>query len=48
MFFTEEHELFRASIQDFLQQEVVPKADKWEAEGKIDREVFKKMGEMGF
>ncbi len=48
LFFTEEHEMFRQSIQDFLNQEVVPHLNKWEEEGKIDREVYLKMGEMGF
>lgn len=48
LFFTEEHEMFRQSIQDFLKQEVVPHLNKWEEEGKIDHEVYRKMGEMGF
>ena len=30
MYFTEEHEAFRASFKDFLQKEVVPFIDKWE------------------
>jgi len=30
MYFTEEHELFRKSLQDFLQKEVVPHIEKWE------------------
>ena len=30
MYFTEEHNLFRESIQDFLKKEVVPNIDKWE------------------
>lgn len=48
LFFTEEHELFRASIQDFLKQEVLPFTKEWEEKGQIDRSVMKKMGEMGF
>ncbi len=48
LFFNEEHELFRASIQDFLKQEVIPYTNDWEAKGQIDRSVMKKMGEMGF
>ena len=48
MFFTEEHELFRKSLQDFLQQEVIPNTDKWEKNGQIDKSVLLKMGEMGF
>lgn len=48
MYFTEEHEAFRQSFKDFLQKEVVPHIDKWEASGTIDRFVWKKFGEMGY
>ncbi len=47
-YFTEEHELFRTSLQDFLQKEVVPHIEKWEKTGTIERFIWKKMGEMGF
>jgi acyl-CoA dehydrogenase len=47
-YFTEEHDLFRASFQDFLQKEVVPHIEKWEKTGTIERFIWKKMGEMGF
>jgi acyl-CoA dehydrogenase len=48
MYFTEEHEAFRASFKDFLQKEVVPHINKWEKEGKIERFIWKKFGEMGY
>ena len=48
MYFTEEHDLFRESIQDFLKKEVVPHVDKWEETGTIDRFIWKKFGDMGF
>lgn len=48
MYFTEEHNLFRKSLQDFLQKEVVPHIDKWEQTGNIDRFIWKKFGDMGF
>ncbi len=48
MYFTEEHQLFRKSLQDFLQKEVVPHIDKWEKSGTIERFIWKKFGEMGF
>jgi len=48
MYFTEEHEAFRQSFKDFLQKEVVPHIDKWEASGTIDRFIWKKFGEMGY
>ncbi len=48
MYFTEEHEVFRQSFRDFLKKEVVPHVDRWEEAGFIDKEVFKKFGEMGY
>jgi len=48
MYFTEEHELFRKSLKDFLQKEVVPHIDKWEETGTVERFIWKKMGDMGF
>lgn len=48
MYFTEEHNAFRKSFQDFLQKEVVPHIDKWEKTGTIERFIWKKFGEMGY
>ena len=48
MYFTEEHEVFRASFKEFLKKEVVPHIDKWEKEGSIERFIWKKFGEMGY
>lgn len=48
VYFSEEHQLFRASFRDFLQKEVVPYIEQWEKSGTIDRFIWKKMGEMGF
>ena len=48
MYFTEEHDAFRASFKDFLQKEVVPYIDKWEKTGTIERFIWKKFGEMGY
>ena len=47
-YFTEEHQLFRASFRDFLLKEVVPHIEKWEKSGTIERFIWKKFGEMGF
>lgn len=46
--FTEEHELLRQSFRKFLEKEVVPHIEKWEAEKKCEKEIFRKMGEHGF
>ncbi len=48
MYFTEEHESFRGSLKKFLHKEVSPYIDKWEEEGKIERFIWKKFGEMGY
>lgn len=48
MYFTEEHRLFRQSLKDFLQKEVVPHIEKWEQTGQIDRFIWEKFGEMGY
>lgn len=48
LYFTEEHNLFRTSLRDFLQKEVVPHIEKWEETGHIERFIWKKFGEMGY
>lgn len=47
-YFSEEHDLFRKSLKDFLQKEVVPYIEQWEKSGTIDRFIWKKFGDMGF
>ena len=47
-YFTEEHELFRQGLKDFLAKEVTPFIDEWEEEEKIPREIIRKFGEMGY
>ncbi|TAI46715.1 acyl-CoA dehydrogenase family protein [Flagellimonas allohymeniacidonis] len=47
-YFNEEHRLFRESLRDFLQKEVVPHVDDWEQTGVIDRSIWNKFGEMGY
>ncbi len=48
LYFTEEHHLFRESLRDFLQKEVVPHIEKWEETGHIERFIWKKFGDMGY
>ena len=47
-YFTEEHELFRQSLRTFIDKEVQPNIDQWEEDRRIPRDVWKKMGKMGF
>ena len=46
--FDEEHELFRRSFRQFLEKEVVPRNDRFERDGIMDRDVFTKAGAAGF
>ncbi|NVK51085.1 MAG: acyl-CoA dehydrogenase family protein [Cyclobacteriaceae bacterium] len=46
--FTEEHELFRQSVRDFIAKEVIPYNDEWEKQKMVSRESWKKFGENGF
>jgi citronellyl-CoA dehydrogenase len=46
--FTEEHELFRATLRAFLAREITPHVDQWERDELVPRWVWKRMGEMGF
>ena len=48
LYFTEEHQLFRESLKDFLKKEVVPHIEKWEKTGEIERFIWKKFGDMGY
>jgi alkylation response protein AidB-like acyl-CoA dehydrogenase len=45
--FDDEHEAFRATVGTFLDKEVVPHHDAWEADGIVDREVWTKAGAQG-
>jgi acyl-CoA dehydrogenase len=44
----EEHELLRAQIRRFVDQEIKPHASAWEQEGMVPRQVLRRMGELGF
>lgn len=46
--FTSDHELFRESLRQFLDREVMPYIDDWEAAGEIPRSLWKKMGDQGY
>ncbi len=46
-FFTEEHQMLRRTLRDFMEKEVIPNGDLWDQEGWLHAEVIRKMGEMG-
>ncbi len=46
--YTEQHELFRASVREFAQREIKPYADEWDQAQGFPRELFRKAGEKGY
>ncbi|WP_343203350.1 acyl-CoA dehydrogenase family protein [Hoeflea sp.] len=47
-YFSDELTMLRDQIRRFVEAEIVPHGDAWEEAGKVPREVFAKMGELGF
>jgi acyl-CoA dehydrogenase len=45
--FREEHELFRKTVSAFIEREIAPNYERWEKEGQVSREVWKKAGDAG-
>ncbi|GAA1056309.1 acyl-CoA dehydrogenase [Agromyces luteolus] len=45
--YEEEHEQFREMVRDFVERYARPNAERWEAEGKVDRWLFEKAAETG-
>jgi len=46
-FFTAEHEALRQTIRSFVERELAPHAEQWEADGNFPDWVFTRMGEAG-
>ncbi|WP_082232811.1 acyl-CoA dehydrogenase family protein [Halobacillus massiliensis] len=47
-FLTESHEIFRKSLRKYLEKEVIPNFEQWEAERQLPRSFWKQLGELGF
>lgn len=47
-YFSEEHEMLRAQLRRFVDEEVKPVALAWEEQGFVPRDVLRRMGELGF
>ncbi|MDA1099602.1 MAG: acyl-CoA dehydrogenase family protein [Proteobacteria bacterium] len=48
IYFTEEHNLLRDQVRRFVEAEIKPHGDAWEREGKVSRQMLRKMGELGY
>ena len=45
--FTDEHETLRRTVRAFVEKEVAPQVDAWEEAGRIPREFWRRLGELG-
>ena len=46
-YFTEEHDMFRQTVKQFVQTEVAPHAEEWDEAGIFPKELFKKAADLG-
>ncbi|MCF2533872.1 acyl-CoA dehydrogenase family protein [Yinghuangia soli] len=46
--FNEDHEAFRLTVRDFLAKEVAPYREGWDREGVVPRELYRKLGDLGY
>jgi acyl-CoA dehydrogenase len=47
-YFNQDHQLFRQSVRQFIEKEVIPNASTWETERQIPKSIFQKMGDLGY
>ena len=47
-FVTDEHRMLRDQARRFVEEEIRPHGDVWEKQGSVPREVYRKMGALGF
>ena len=46
--YDEEHLLFKSSVEDFINKEILPNNAQWENDHMVSRESWEKLGEAGF
>ena len=46
--FDEEHEMFRDTVRNFMKNEIQPHSEKWQEQGIVDRDAYRKAGEQGY
>jgi acyl-CoA dehydrogenase len=47
-YFTEEHEIFREQVRNFVNKEILPHIDQWEEEELFPKTLYRRMGDLGF
>ena len=48
IYLKDEHRMLRDQLRRFIEAEVTPNGDAWEAAGMVPRDLLKRMGELGF
>jgi len=48
LFLDPEHHLLRDQVRRFVTEEIQPRAEAWEEQGRVPREVLRRMGALGF
>src|SRR6266567_5617873 len=46
--FNDQHEMFRTAIRQFIEREIMPHVEEWEAAGRMPRSIWPRLGELGF
>jgi acyl-CoA dehydrogenase len=46
--FNDQHDMFRQAVRSFVEKEVEPHVDEWEAAGQIPKSIWPRMGALGF
>ena len=47
LFSSPEHEMFRTTVREFVEQELRPRAREFDEQGRFDKTLYKKMGDIG-
>ena len=47
LYSTAEHEIFRQTVRKFVEEDLAPRAREFDEAGKIDKQLFRTMGELG-
>ena len=48
IFLSDEQELFRATVREFAEREIAPRAEEFDQHGVFPHDVFKRLGQLGF
>ncbi|MDY6831905.1 MAG: acyl-CoA dehydrogenase family protein [Thermodesulfobacteriota bacterium] len=47
-YFSAEHNMLRSALREFVKKEITPFVDDWERAGAFPRDLYRKMGDLGF